>query len=171
MHIRTQNNFWRMVHNPFQAVQLMGLLNVAKTGNKAVDTALALVLPSVASYALLRLQNNDSVAPLVRSFFRYIKAEHTQIMTYRSLQSYGTPRAVEKDSRNEYLIRAINLYINATCNVNALDDVDVDFSDVTKRKSESSFNNEPSSTKRLLKDCKIVKKPIKQLKKCPVEKF
>ncbi|KAL3907947.1 MAG: hypothetical protein SGARI_003293 [Bacillariaceae sp.] len=152
------------MYNPLSSVQLMGLLNTAKTGNAAADAAMAILLPIAATYAVKTLSpKNGSTSAYNQCISRLRTLIHgklcTQKITLRQYQSFGQYVSSEGDSRNEYLLRAIDLYIHASCKLD-LDNVNVDLSDVAKHKSESSRKEASKSTKRILDKCEIIKKPI-----------
>ena len=147
-------------NNPLQSIQFLGLLNAAKTGNSAVDAAIAVLLPIVVSSSLGHIRKNDSLAHSLASVRCWFQGKnYTQTITHRSVQYCGTyTKSVDNESQNEYLVRAIKLYVHQKCHLD-LDDADVDLSDVAKRKSDQNCDTSATSTKRLLGDCEIVKKP------------
>ena len=84
----------------------------------------------------------------------------TQSIVYRGYElNDGTTKNLDNDSQNEYLVRAIKLYIHQKCDLD-LDDAEVELTDVANRKSELSSLYAAPSTQILLGNCDIVKKPL-----------
>jgi len=116
--------------NSLQSLQLYGLLNAVKTGDARMDAVLALVLPMLMTSVLgSLLSGKDKGLSLLDETFliRWLRGNaYTRSITYRCYQhANATTTNLDNDSRNEYLVRAIKLFLHQKCNLD-LQDADVD---------------------------------------------
>ena len=153
-----------------QHVQLYGILNAIKTGDPVVDAVGSIVLPLLLTSALgwLGLSPSSSGKSKLLSFdvdntflVRWLRGNaYTRKITYRCYQhSNSTMTNLDSDSHNEYLVRAIKLYVHQKCKLDLADE-EVDLSDIGKRNVEGTYY---SSTKIMLSYCELIKKPVQNI--------
>jgi hypothetical protein len=154
------------------SIQMLGIINSLKTGNPTMDTILAMVLPVLMSMVLNWLDKYKNY--ILKLFKKPTVTAHTYRRTI-TFQGGSGARAgiiggsVEDESYNHLLIKAIGLYIHTCCNLK-MDDAELRLTTIgTDRVMDdedqfvqNSARNKTTSTAQLLKQCEIIKQPIKQ---------
>lgn len=155
-----------MIMNTVQHVQMHGILNAIKTGDPTVDAMVSVAVPLALTTVLGKISSRASFLTDIDNTFvvRWLRGNaFTRTIKYRCYQhSNASTTNLDSDSRNQYLVRAIKLYIHQKCNLN-VPDAEVDLSDIGKRKADGSLF---ASTKAMLSYCEIILKPVQRKWNC-----
>ena len=151
---------------------MLGIMNSLKTGDPTTDTILAMLLPVLLSVLFGWLsKQKDWILQLV-------KQKATLQKTYRRTIAYSSTVKntvmvnggnVDDDSYNNFLVKAIELYIHSCCQLE-LDEANLKLTTVGSTQVmddedqviQNQSRNKATSTGQLLKHCEIVKQPIQQ---------
>jgi len=151
------------------SAQFMGLINAVRTGDPVVDTLLAFLLPFLVQQVIIHVPIN--LKKLLKHLFGQKEASvkyFTRNIIHRTTMnaSSGLRMALDEDSHNMYLLRAVQLYINNQCQLLRLEDAHLgltmlDPSDDQngRLRHPNNHNGTSASTVDKLSMCSFVEKP------------
>lgn len=146
-----------MSFRTFNPTQMDGHMTLLNTGRRVLDALVAVFALIVLGVGLDYFRARPGILEPLR---RLITPNmHWRTIVYRCyVHQNGTTTNMDTHSRNEYLVRAITIFVHQLCKVQN-EDANVDLTDIAKRKRDGQSI---TSTSSLLKACKIAKKPVQR---------
>jgi chaperone BCS1 len=100
-------------------LQTMGIINALKTGDVMVDMAIAMLIPFVLRCLFGLVERFDQILPSWKTWWACRHHKHQRYIVYKSTRNYwGGCTALDSDTQNTVLIKAIKLYLHQKMNLN-----------------------------------------------------
>jgi len=167
-----------------QSVQTLGIIHALKTGDPTMDTLIAMLLPLLLGFLVSQARRQSANAWMLLWRHRISGTLYSRTISYRTSQANnGVNMNMDDDSHNRYLIKGIQLYVDAMCQLK-FDEAELELTDsVSKSNDDDDDDDEEdanavatarlnmarrgaaaanTSVYSMLRGCHVVKKPIQQ---------